>query len=97
MRWVTETLGLQFELQESVSDGDRVALRILARGVHHTPQFGLPATGRPYAMQTMHFYRGRDGQLAEHWGLSDQLGMLLRVGALPLATTNETSVQDLVS
>jgi predicted ester cyclase len=83
MRYVTETLGITYELEDVVAAGDQVAVRATARGVHDADAFGFPATGRPFAMSTMHWYRAQDGRLAEHWGVLDQLGMLAQVGALP--------------
>ena len=83
MRYVTETLGLTYQLEDVVADGDRVAVRATALGTHNAGAFGFPATGRPFAMATMHWYRADGGRLAEHWGVLDQLGMLAQVGALP--------------
>ena len=83
MTWVTEKLGIAYQVQDVVDGGDRVAVRALATGVDAGGQFGRPATGRSFAMETMHVYAGRDGKLAEHWGVLDQLGMLRQVGAFP--------------
>lgn len=83
MRYITETLGITYEVDDVVSAGDQVALRATAHGVHDVGAFGFPATGRPFAMPTMHWYRADGDRLAEHWGVVDQLGMLAQVGALP--------------
>jgi predicted ester cyclase len=83
MRFLTETLGITYQLDDVVSAGDQVALRATAHGVHNADAFGFPATGRPFAMSTMHWYRAEGDRLAEHWGVVDQLGMLAQVGALP--------------
>jgi predicted ester cyclase len=83
MRYITETLGITYHLDDVVAAGDQVALRATARGVHNASAFGFPATGRPFAMSTMHWYRADGDRLAEHWGVLDQLGMLAQVGALP--------------
>jgi predicted ester cyclase len=83
MRYVTESLGITYHLDDVVSAGDQVALRATAHGVHNVGAFGLPATGKPFAMSTMHWYRADGDRLAEHWGVVDQLGMLAQVGALP--------------
>lgn len=83
MRYVTETLGITYHVDDIVSAGDQVVVRATAHGVHNASAFGFPATGRPYAMPTMHWYRAEDDRLAEHWGVLDQLGMLAQVGALP--------------
>jgi predicted ester cyclase len=83
MRYVTETLGITYQLEDLIAAGDRVALRATAHGTHNVSAFGFPATGRPFAMSTMHWYRADGERLAEHWGVLDQLGMLAQAGALP--------------
>lgn len=47
MRYVTETLGITYQLDDLVADGDRVALRATAHGTHNVSAFGFPATGGP--------------------------------------------------
>lgn len=76
-------LRLRYELHEIVAAGDKVAIRATAHGVHNSDHLGFPATGRPYAMPTMHMFREQDGVLVEHWGVRDELAALWQVGALP--------------
>jgi predicted ester cyclase len=64
-----------------VADGDRVAIRATAHGVHRSGHLGVPPTGKPYAMATRHLYRAEGDRLAEHWGVRDELGALVQVGA----------------
>ncbi len=82
LTFVTEVLEIRYELHEILAVGDRVALRATAHGRHNTDHLGFPATGKPYAMATTHFYRGEDDRLAEHWGVRDELSTLFQVGAL---------------
>ena len=82
LAFVTEVLQIRYELHDLVAVGDRVAVRATAYGVHNTDHLGFPATGKPYAMDTMHFYRGDGDRLAEHWGVRDELSVLFQVGAL---------------
>jgi predicted ester cyclase len=82
LRFLSTNLQLRYEVHDVVADGDRVAIRATAHGVHGVPLHGFAPTGRPYAMPTMHLYRARDGLLAEHWGVRDELGVLRQVGAL---------------
>ena len=83
LTWVSDQLGISYTVEDVVADGEKVALRATARGVHDKPSFGFPATGRPFAMDTIHWYLARGDKLSEHWGVLDQLGMLMQVGALP--------------
>ena len=84
MRFLKDVLQLRYELHEVVADGDLVAARATVHGVHNTAHLGFPATGKPYAMPTMHMYRSSGALLAEHWGVRDELSVLWQVGALPV-------------
>ena len=83
MRFLKNALNLRYEIHEIVSEGDLVAARATVHGLHNTGHLGFPATGKPYAMATMHMYRAEGGQLAEHWGVRDELSVLWQTGALP--------------
>jgi predicted ester cyclase len=83
MRWLHDVLGIRFELHQTVAQGDLVAARATVHGVSTSGHLGFPPTGRPFAMETMHLYRERDGLLAEHWGVRDELGALWQSGAPP--------------
>jgi predicted ester cyclase len=83
LRFLLDVLQLRYEVHDVVADGDKVAIRATAYGVHNTDHLGVPATGRPYAMPTMHLYRGEGDRLAEHWGVRDELTVLQQVGAIP--------------
>lgn len=82
LRWVGETLRIRYELEDVFSVGDRVTIRATAHGMHTSDHLGVPATGKPYAMATVHIYRAEGDQLAEHWGVRDEWGALVQVGAL---------------
>lgn len=82
LSWVQAALQVRYEVHDVVVSGDRVAIRATAHGVHATDHLGFPATGRPFAMATMHLYRAEGDRLAEHWGVRDELSVLWQVGAL---------------
>ncbi|MEA2267864.1 MAG: SnoaL-like polyketide cyclase [Solirubrobacteraceae bacterium] len=42
-----------------------------------------PATGREVAIAGFAMYRLRDGRITEFWGLSDAMGLMQQLGALP--------------
>jgi predicted ester cyclase len=82
LTFLTTTLKIRCEVHDMVADGDKVAIRATAHGVHHVDTLGFAPTGKPYAMPTMHLYRAEGGLLAEHWGVRDELSVLWQVGAL---------------
>jgi predicted ester cyclase len=82
MEFVTGVLEIRYDVHQVVAAGDLVALRATGHGVHNSDHLGVPATGRPYAMPSMHLYRGDGDRLAEHWSVRDELSCLYQVGAM---------------
>jgi predicted ester cyclase len=41
-------------------------------------------SGKPFSVEHIHIYRVEDQQLAEHWVVRDDLGMMLQLEALPV-------------
>jgi steroid delta-isomerase-like uncharacterized protein len=70
-------------VEDAVAEGDRVAVRIVARGTHQNAFMGIPPGGKAVEWREMHIYRVVDGKIVEHWGEIDQLGLLQQIGALP--------------
>jgi predicted ester cyclase len=80
--FLAAVLQVRYEVHEVVASGDYVAIRATVHGVHNSDHLGVPATGKPFAMPTMHLYRGEGDRLAEHWGVRDELSVLIQVGAM---------------
>jgi predicted ester cyclase len=72
---------LRFVVEDLVSAGDRVAARVTVRGAHTQSFLGRAPTGRQMAAGKYSIFRVANGQLAEHWGLFDQLAMMAQLGA----------------
>jgi steroid delta-isomerase-like uncharacterized protein len=75
--------GADYTSEDFIAEGDKVAWRWVLRGKHTGPFQGLPATGKPVAISGMSIVRVEGGQLAEHWGEQDMLGLLQQLGVLP--------------
>ena len=83
LTWLRDVLRIRYEVHDVVAAGDRVAIRATAHGLHRSDHLGFTATGKPYAMATMHLFRAEGDRLAEHWGVRDEYGVLMQVGAIP--------------
>jgi steroid delta-isomerase-like uncharacterized protein len=81
---------IHFQLQDLVSEGDRVAIRMTFSGTHKGPGLGVPPTGRRVSVQGIIIVRIVDGQIVEGWNSYDQLGLLRQIGALPGAGGGDT-------
>jgi steroid delta-isomerase-like uncharacterized protein len=98
----TRTLGdfldaftdLVFTIDDVLAEGERVALRWSARGIHTgnyrgiPPTVVIPATGREISFSATDIYRVVDGQIVEEWNTLDGFDIMRQMGALHvLATT----------
>lgn len=70
-------------IENLVIQGDMVAARLMATGTHRGDFVGIPPTGKQVSMQVFDLVRIVDGKMTEHWGLSDQFGLLQQLGAIP--------------
>lgn len=75
---------VQWSLEETIVEGDKVAARFLMRGTHRGEFFNVPPTGRKIEVQAMNFYRLYHGKIVEERGQPDLLGLLQQIGAIPV-------------
>ena len=71
-------------IQDIVAEGDKVTVRVTASGTHQNEFNGIPPTGRQISWQEVHIFRLADGQIVEHWGEFDMLGILIQLGVVQL-------------
>jgi steroid delta-isomerase-like uncharacterized protein len=64
-------------------DGDEVWIQSSATGTHQGDFNGIPPTGKTIEIALFDRIRTRDGKAAEHWGLSDNLALMIQLGAVP--------------
>ena len=77
--------GVKPELYEMLADGDLVSVRVEAGGTHTGEPFaGTPAAGKTIRWKEIHIFRCTGGQIVEHWGAYDMLGILQQLGAVPI-------------
>lgn len=70
-------------IDEVVSQGDKVWARQRGGGTNLGSFFGRPPTGAKAVIDVIDICRFADGMMAEHWGVPDQLGLLMTLGLLP--------------
>jgi predicted ester cyclase len=74
---------LRFVVEETVGSGDRVAARVTVHGTHTQPFLGRAPTGRQMAASKFSIFRIAEGRIVEHWGLFDQMAMMVQLGPFP--------------
>jgi predicted ester cyclase len=71
------------DIEETIGDGDIVAVRGRVRGTHTGNLFGVPPTGREVDFPIFVSYRIVKGKIVDHWMIFDTMMMLQQIGALP--------------
>jgi predicted ester cyclase len=74
---------LRYTIDDAIVSGDKIVHRLSATGTMQGDFMGIAATGKRAAWTEIHIGRGVNGRLTEHWGLVDQLGMLVQLGVVP--------------
>ena len=73
----------RYTVDDLIAEGDRVVARLTAQGTQQGAFMGVPATGKRATWSEIHIGRVANGQIAEHWGEIDNLGMLQQLGVIP--------------
>ena len=79
-RWMSD---FSLTVEDLAVSGDLVWTRNRARGVNTGAVMGNPPTGKAVEVDVIDICRFEGGQVVEHWGIADQLGLMLQVGAMP--------------
>ncbi len=79
-RWFSD---FELVIEDLVADGDMVWARNRARGVNTGSVMGHPPTGKPMEIDVIDIARLKGGKIVEHWGVPDQLGLLIQLDLLP--------------
>ncbi len=79
-RWMSD---FSLTVQDLAVSGDTVWTRNRARGINTGSVMGNPPSGLPVEVDVIDILRFEDGIAVEHWGIADQVGLMLQVGALP--------------
>jgi predicted ester cyclase len=74
---------IKTSIEDIVAAGDKVAYRMTVSGTDTGEFLGIAPTGRHVSVMGFGWVRVRDGKIAEHWGLIDELGLLDQIGVNP--------------
>jgi steroid delta-isomerase-like uncharacterized protein len=74
---------LHYTVDDSIETGDRIVHRLTASGTMRGDFAGMPATGKRATWKEIHIGRVVNGRVVEHWGLVDQLDMMVQLGVIP--------------
>jgi predicted ester cyclase len=73
----------KYEILGQWQNGEMHMGWIRASGTMTGDFMGMPASGKSATWDESHIARFADGKVAEHWAVTDQLGMLTQLGFIP--------------
>ena len=68
--------------EDMVGEGDKVCVRGTMAGTHSGDFMGIPATGHAVSVAFYDLMRLQNGQIVEHWGLTDSETMMRQLGVV---------------
>jgi predicted ester cyclase len=74
---------MKVETLATAVDGDEVWIHSRMTGTHQGELMGIEPTGKKVDVMMFDRIRMRDGKAVEHWGASDDLGMMTQLGVVP--------------
>lgn len=75
---------LHYEIHDLVIGERKVAVRCTMTGTHQGDFFGISPTGKSVNVSQFQIEYIRDGQIVEHWRLTDQLELMRQLDILPV-------------
>ena len=85
---------IEVVVEDTVSEGDKVAARCSVRGRHRGDSLGFKATDSPVEFDGICIVRVRDGKIVEAWNNFDFMTMFQQLNVLRLDAAPPASDQD---
>ena len=70
-------------VEPTLTDGNLEAAYVVLTGTHEAEFMGVAATGTTVEIKGIDIIRVEDGKVAEHWGVTDAMGLMQQLGAIP--------------
>jgi predicted ester cyclase len=72
-----------FTLHQLIAEGDTVVAYWTNTSTHLGEFMGIPPSGRTVTISGVDLHRLRDGRMAEHWHVVEELQMMQQLGVIP--------------
>lgn len=70
-------------IDHMIAEGDKVVVFMTVRATHTGEFAGIPPAGKRIEVPVIDIFRVAEGQVREHWGVTDRLSMLQQLGVIP--------------
>jgi steroid delta-isomerase-like uncharacterized protein len=74
---------LEFRIHDEIADENNIVMRWSVHGTHTGDYFGIPPTGKTFAVTGMNHWRMANGKAIEGWANRDDLGLMRQLGLIP--------------
>jgi predicted ester cyclase len=74
---------LESTIEDLIAERDKVVVHWRAQGTHRGEYMGITPTGNRVNFRGISIYRIEGGKIAESWSVSDDLGLMRQIGAIP--------------
>ena len=74
---------LESTIEDLIAERDKVVAHWRAHATHQGEYMGIPPTGNRVNFRGISIYRIEGGKIAESWGVSEDLGLMRQIGAIP--------------
>ena len=74
---------LESTIEDLIAERDKVVAHWRAQATHQGEYMGIPPTGNRVNFTGISIYRIEGGQIAESWSVSEDLGLMRQIGAIP--------------
>jgi predicted ester cyclase len=74
---------LHYTIDDSIESGEKFVTRLTASGTMRGEFAGMPATNKHATWTEIHIVRVNNDLVVEHWGLIQELGMMVQLGVIP--------------
>jgi len=92
--WLRDAFSdLHYDIQDEITEGDKVVVRVMSNGRQTGEFIGFPPTGKTFSAQQIHIYRIADGKIIEHWSSRDDLSQGIQLGLIPVGRRPEAGAQ----
>ena len=73
----------KIELEDVITEGDKVAARFNLRATHQGDFMGIPPTGKSIVLTGITIMQFEGDKVVERWSESDFMGMMQQLGVIP--------------
>ena len=80
------------EIEDIISDGEKVVVRVTFKGIHKGILFGQPPTNKLVEFRSIVIYQVKNEKIINHWFQTDNLSLMQQIGAIPANTPEEEKI-----